>query len=290
MSPVNILYKAYAGLAFAACLCALTAAGAGAREESLTDSSGPIAASGFVDINGARLYVETRGDRADAPLLVWLHGGPGGTERPLFRYFNSDLERRFLVVYYDQRGAGRSFDPDAPAASLTIAQHVADLDRLIEHLRRRHGRNRILLVGHSWGAALGMLYGKAHPDKISGLIAVAPIISFSEQHRREYAYDLQEATRRGDEDVLRDLREIGPPPYLTPGPMVRLQRVTERYHGVEFQTRSHAAIVAHAMLNGLVTPWELFRIVQGNRRSLEAMHQELLAFDIRREGASFQTP
>lgn len=290
MIPLDILRKAYAVLALAASICALSAAGAGAREGSSTDSSGPIAASEFVDIDCARLYVETRGDRADAPLLVWLHGGPGGAERPLFRYFNSDLERRFLVVYYDQRGAGRSFDPEALTTSLTIAQHVADLDRLIEYLRSRYGRDRVLLVGHSWGAILGMLYAKAHPEKISGLVAVAPVVSFSEQLRREYSYDLAEATRRGDEDALRDLRGIGPPPYQTPSVMIQLQRVTERYHGVQFQARSHAAIVVEGMFKGLVTPWELFRIVQGNNRSLEAMHQELLAFDMRREVGMLQAP
>jgi len=66
MNPVDILCKAYAGLAFVACLCALSAAGAGAREEPSTDSSGPIAATEFVDIDSARLYLETRGDRTDA--------------------------------------------------------------------------------------------------------------------------------------------------------------------------------------------------------------------------------
>src|SRR5262249_4900079 len=63
-----------------------------------------------IKVGGAELYVEIRGPNRSAPLLLWLHGGPGGPERPLFRYFNSDLERHFLVAYLDQRGAGRSFD------------------------------------------------------------------------------------------------------------------------------------------------------------------------------------
>src|SRR5215831_14007017 len=72
-----------------------------------------------IKVGGAELYVEIRGLNRSAPLLLWLHGGPGGPERPLFRYFNSDLERRFLVAYLDQRGAGRSFDRAADTTRLT---------------------------------------------------------------------------------------------------------------------------------------------------------------------------
>lgn len=224
VGPVGVAHKRarQTGVVVLACLCASIAACADRQLRAPNGANAPVAISEYIEKGGARLYFETRGDIMDVPIFLWLHGGPGGAERPLFRYFNSDLERRFLVVYYDQRGAGRSFDPQAPTTSLTIAQHVADLDRLVEHLRSRYGRDRVLLVGHSWGAVLGALYAKANPEKISGLVAVAPVVSFSEQQQREYSYDLAEATRRGDEDALRDLREIGPPPYQTPSAMIQL--------------------------------------------------------------------
>src|SRR5215471_16652156 len=84
-----------------------------------------------IKVGNAELYVEIRGPNRSAPLLLWLHGGPGGPERPLFRYFNSGLERHFLVAYVDQRGAGRSFDRAADPARLTVAQHLEDLEAVI---------------------------------------------------------------------------------------------------------------------------------------------------------------
>lgn len=264
VSPIDGIRKnapgARALVVFATALCALHASPSRAQpvRVALTERIGPIEASEYVEIDGARLYVEIRGDHADAPLLVWLHGGPGGAERPLFRYFNSDLERHFLVAYLDQRGAGRSFDPDAPAASLNIAQHIEDLGRVVDRLRSQFRRDRVLLVGHSWGAALGMLYAKAHPEKVSGLICVAPVVSINEQLRREYDYDTREASRREDGYALGELHDLGPPPYQTPALVIRLQRVTERYGGVEHQAHNHAAIVVEGVLRGLVTPWEIF--------------------------------
>ncbi|HET6374462.1 MAG TPA: alpha/beta hydrolase [Methylocella sp.] len=273
-------------LFLAACLAAAASAGCGSAEQSVS----PVADAMHVDAGGAKLYIEVRGDHADAPLLVWLHGGPGGAERPLFRYFNDGLERRFLVVYYDQRGAGLSFDPEEPLSSINIAQHVADLSRIVSELRERYRRGHVLLVGHSWGAVLGMLYAKAHPETVAGLICVAPAVSFSEQQRREFAYDVEEAAKHNDEAALRELRAIGPPPYETSGPMLQLENITARYRGVEYQARSHAAIVVEGVLRGLVTPWEIFRIIKGSHRSLEAMHQELMAFDLRREVSSLDIP
>ena len=79
-----------------------------------------IKCSEHLTLDGTKMYLLGRGADRSAPVLVWLHAGPGGAERPLFRYFNSELENHFVVVYWDQRGAGRSFDPKADPHRLTI--------------------------------------------------------------------------------------------------------------------------------------------------------------------------
>lgn len=258
---------------------------------SLSDCASPaINVAERIDVGDAKLYVEVRGADRRAPLMVWLHGGPGGAERPLFRYFNSDLERHLLVTYLDQRGAGLSYDSDAPTDRLTIAQHVADLDRVINHLLREFRRDQVVLVGHSWGTVLGTLYVQAHPEKVAGLINVAPVVSIAEQQRREYAFDLAEAQRLNDVAAIAELREIGSPPYPTPERVLRLERLTDHYHGVQFRDQSRWLVASCAVLQGIVTPWEIVRIIQGNEATLAAMHQELSNVDIRTRVETLDVP
>jgi pimeloyl-ACP methyl ester carboxylesterase len=235
----------------------------------------------LVEVEDAKLFVELRGANAAAPVLLWLHGGPGGAERPLFRQFNGDLERDFVVAYLDQRGAGRSFDVDADPARLTIRQHLEDLDRVVDHLRDSFETRRIALVGHSWGSALGLLYAASHPDKVSTFAGVAQVVATREAHARELAFLHEEAARRADEDALVALKEIGPAPYDDVDEVLRAERLTDRYGGLFHRPPNRWRIVLRGLWRGDATPWELYRIIRANRVSLDAMHAELLGLDLR---------
>jgi pimeloyl-ACP methyl ester carboxylesterase len=98
------------------------------------------------------------------PPVILLHGGPGASEAALFRYFNADLEHRFLMVHWEQRGTGRSYRSDMSADSMTIEQFVPDLDEVVELVRDRFGKEQVVLLGHSWGSALGIPYTARHPE------------------------------------------------------------------------------------------------------------------------------
>jgi proline iminopeptidase len=240
--------------------------------------------------DGASLLLETHGTDRRAPILLWLHGGPGGAERPLFRYFNSHLEERFVVSYWDQRGAGRSYDPHADPHKLTIDQHLADLDVIVDHLRRNLGQQKIGLLGHSWGGALGLLYAKAHPDKVSALVAVAPLVSVLDAQQAQYEFVSGEASRRDDRGTLEQLRRIGSPPHLTAERALAVESLADRYGALFHKQPNKLWVVFRGMLGGLVTPWEIGRFIHANNASLEAMHQELLDLDLRRSVRAVEVP
>ena len=73
----------------------------------------------WLEVNGDRQWLGVRG--RSGPVVLVLHGGPGASETALFRTFNASLEHHARVACWDQRGAGRSFDPDAPPTALSVA-------------------------------------------------------------------------------------------------------------------------------------------------------------------------
>lgn len=274
-----VVVSAAAALLLAACLT-----------ESADAERIGIHTSEYIQVQGAKLYLLVRGADAHAPVLLWLHGGPGGAERPLFRYFNDELEKDFVVAYWDQRGAGRSFDRHADPKRLTVAQHLSDLDAVVDHLRETLSVPRIVLAGHSWGGALGLLYARAHPDKVLALLAVNPLISLRAAEQSEYEFVIEEASRHHDRNTLRKARDLGEPPFETSRDELAFEALVQQYGGIYHHEPHRLWVMLRALFTGLVTPVEIVRIIQGNNVSLDAMHDELLRLDLRSAVPSLQIP
>jgi pimeloyl-ACP methyl ester carboxylesterase len=174
---------------------------------------GSIAEARYLQIGGIDQWVLIRCERASSPPLVLLHGGPGMSETSFFRCCNAALEKAFTVVYWDQRGAGKSYDRKIPTASMTVEQFISDLDELITYVRRRVGTSTVTIFGHSWGSALGVLYAARFPQKVAAYIGSGQFGDCAAAEAASYAYALAEAHRRNNRKALRALRALGPPPY-----------------------------------------------------------------------------
>ena len=174
---------------------------------------GSIAEAGYVKLGGIDQWVMIRGESVANPALVILHGGPGFSDTPFFRRYNAPLERSFTVVYWDQRGAGKSFSRRIPGSSMRVEQFIADRDELLETVRARLGKKSVAIFGHSWGSVLGVLYAARFPDKVAAYVASGQYGDWAAAEAASYAIALQEAERRGNRRALKALRAIGPPPY-----------------------------------------------------------------------------
>lgn len=118
--------------------------------------------------DGMRLFYRVDGQGPDTVII--LHGGPSLG----IAYLAPDLEalgREYTLLYYDQRGVGRSTLP-ADSADLAIARHVEDL----EALRRHFALDRLVLVGHSWGGMLAARYAAAYPDHVERMLFIDPMV------------------------------------------------------------------------------------------------------------------
>jgi pimeloyl-ACP methyl ester carboxylesterase len=176
---------------------------------------GSIAEVGYLRLGGLDQWVMIRGESVGNPVLILLHGGPGFPEMRLLRHFNAALEKSFTVVYWEQRGTDKSFDRKIPPSSMTIEQFLADLDQLVDAVRRRFDKRKVAIYGHSWGSALGVLYAARFPQKVAVYVGTGQIGNWPASEQSSYAFTLAEAERRNNRRALRELRAIGAPPHTT---------------------------------------------------------------------------
>ena len=248
---------------------------------------GSIAEIAYLRLGGLDQWVMIRGRSIANPPLLLLHGGPGLSETGLFRHFNAPLEESFTVVYWDQRGAGKSFDRNIPRSSMTVEQFISDLGELVDAVCSRLDKTKVAIFGHSWGSALGVLYAARSPEKVAAYVGSGQYGDAAAGEEASYAYALAEARRRGKGRALQKLREIGPPPHTAE------QLWTER----TVVTRLDGGMRPRALwkfLRPLGTPessiFDLPRTMRAFRFSLDAMWAESSRINLLELAPSLEMP
>ena len=201
-----------AALALAGALLALPGCALDPRQQ---DPPPPgIARIETITVDGLpeRLLIRGR-DPAHNPLLLFVHGGPGFPAAP-FRQVNSDLERDFTVVHWDQRGAGYSYFPEQiPPETMRVEQFVRETLAVSRHLCQEFGQPKLYLLGHSWGTLPAILAADRAPQLFYAYIAVSQLVDIDTSARRLTAAALHHARDEHAQARARALQAVGPPPY-----------------------------------------------------------------------------
>jgi pimeloyl-ACP methyl ester carboxylesterase len=171
--------------------------------------------AGFVSIGGIEQWVTIRGrDRAN-PVLLFLHGGPGDvTSCWTFALF-APWEEHFTVVQWDQRGAGRTLRKNGPAiaSTLSVDRMAQDGVELAEYLRKHLGKDKVILVAHSFGSLLGLQMVRARPDLFYAYVGTGQVADETKNYAAAYDSLLKKARAVGNQRTIDDLTRVGPPPY-----------------------------------------------------------------------------
>jgi pimeloyl-ACP methyl ester carboxylesterase len=154
-------------------------------------------------------------------VLLVVHGGPGMPDYVLTEEYPPELEDLFTVVWWDQRGAGLSYDPNIPAESMTIEQYISDTLSVTDYLRQRFSQHKIYLLGHSWGSFIGIQAAARSPERYHAYLGTGQMVFQLESEKRAYAYMLAAYRQLGDNSMVRDLEAAPvsmatgtPPAYL----------------------------------------------------------------------------
>lgn len=174
--------------------------------------AGSIAELETVAIGGHDQSVMIRGRSLDNPVLLYLAGGPGGTDIGAMR-LDTSLESDFVVVTWDQRGTGKSYAALDPVETLSVEQMVSDTVELTEYLIDRFGQDGVYLVGNSWGSLLGVMTISERPDLYTAYVGIGQMVDPRETDIMFWEDALAWAEGTGESDLADTLRRNGPPPY-----------------------------------------------------------------------------
>ena len=159
---------------------------------------GGINESMYVDINGTKQWINIYGQDKDNPVLLYLHGGPGSSTSHLDYAFTRKWSDVYTVVTWDQRSAGKSYDKNSEISKITKDMMLEDGKEMTEFLLDYTGKDKITLLGHSWGSMFGANLALEYPEYYEAFIGTGQCIDITENERRLYAEE--QKWTEGDEE------------------------------------------------------------------------------------------
>jgi len=165
--------------------------------------TGSISEKIHVNINGLEMGMFIKSKDATHPVLLYLHGGM--PDYFLTRKYPTGLEDYFTVVWWDQRGSGISYNANIPPESMNLEQMLSDTKEVTNYLRKRFGKEKIYLMGHSGGTFIGIQMAARAPELYYAYIGVAQMSNQLISERLAYEYMLKQFKEEGNQKMVRKL-------------------------------------------------------------------------------------
>jgi len=167
-----------------------------------------------LQLGGVEQYIFIRADDTTKPVILFLHGGPGIPEYFIMKRETKELERHFVMVYWEQRGAGKSYCKDRSKCNLTTEQLIEDTRELSLILAERFGKEKIYIMGHSWGSMLGLLTVDKYPELFFAYIGIGQVTNQYEAEKESLEWVKKRAGELNDKRCLKKLNSLTIPEPL----------------------------------------------------------------------------
>ena len=228
-----------------------------------------------VHIGGVTQWLSVRGVHRENPILLMVHGGPGAAQIGFIRHFQALLEQHFVVVHWDQRGAGLSYSRAVKPGTMRIEQFVADAIAVTKHVQSQLGQERVHLVGHSWGTLIGLLAVARAPELYRRYFGVSQVDSVVASERASYRELQARASTAGDTRALQQLNRIGPPPWSRLAFERVHQQLVEQYSGgITRDGEMVKRMLRYLLTSKEYTLHDLWRFMRGQLFSMRHLKEE----------------
>ena len=219
--------------------------------KSYIDTSKGVNESSYLEINGQEIFVSIRGRDINNPVIVYIHGGPGSPDSAIMPVFTDPLIDDYTVVCWDQRGCGRTYfrnaktDPDNK--TVTFNQAIKDTDALVDYVCERFGKDKVIIMGHSYGTLVGTRYVQEHSGKVAAYVGIGQDVNINISDELSYQDALEKAKAGGgDIKALEDAYNA----YKSGDSLKEyliLRQATSQYH--------QAPQAANSMMLALFSPY-----------------------------------
>ena len=200
------MVRPLAGSCVAAFLLLATAIGANAQEP-----TAQIDRVLFVPLGGLEQWISIRGQDRSNPVMLVVHGGPGEAQWPAANIFKP-WEKAFTVVQWDQRGAGHTYGHyGEKTPDVTLERISKDGVELAAYLCRELHKNKIVVLGHSWGSLVAVHMVQLRPELFAAYVGTGQVSSWAANVNTQFDLHLAKARREGDQAQIKKLAAIGRP-------------------------------------------------------------------------------
>lgn len=162
----------------------------------------------FVEINGVKQGMFLQSENFENPVLLFLHGGPGSPEIAFTKKYPTGLDKLFTVCWWEQRGSGISYSSKMTPKEMTIEQMIADTIEITHYLCNRFNKNKIYIMGHSWGTLLGVLTVQQQPELFYAYIGIGQVAQQDRSERLAYTYMLEQFRKTNNQKMIRKLEKF----------------------------------------------------------------------------------
>ena len=234
-----------------------------------------------IPVNGAMQKIHVISNDVSLPVLLFLHGGPGVVNRHSVIADNKDLLDSFTIATWDQRGTGGSYK-GVDHNALTIGQLVEDANAVVNFLCEEFNKEKIFVIGGSWGSLLGIRLAYAHPEHLAAFVGFGQFVDGAKNENISYQFTLDQAKAAGDEETVRKLESVGPPikgMYRGGFDGMMVQRnAMMKYGGYsksEGKRSYYDSFVKPMLLSGEYSLSDLLGIIFGYKKVLKVMWPEI---------------
>ncbi|MDA2639965.1 MULTISPECIES: alpha/beta fold hydrolase [Bacillus] len=247
-----------------------------------------IATIESVMINNRKQTLLMRGQNVEQSILLCCHGGPGMAQIGFIRHFQKELEKQFIVINWDQRGAGKSFSLKDFGANFTIEQFVSDAKEVIQYVLKRFNKQKLFLAGHSWGSIIGLNIAHQYPKYIEAYIGIGQIVHMKQNEELLYQHLIHSAKKHDHKKALASLLKLGKPPFLDTRRLI-IQRKWLGTFGGAIQNGSSFSFIRKGFFSPEYTLLDWFKFLAGNLKS-GVLWEEMLTIDFFSSISSLSIP